>query len=39
MLKELGLFDVILLTVTLYTQWDQFIIFPAALSKPSRQLP
>ena len=37
--KELGLFDVTFLTVSLYIQWDQFIIVQVALPTPSNKVP
>ena len=37
--KDLGLFYVSLPTVTLYIQWEQFIIFQFTLPTPSHQVP
>ena len=37
--NELGLFYVVLITVPLYIQWDQFIIVQVTLPTPSHQLP
>ena len=37
--KELRLFYVAYLTVTLYTQWDQLIIFQVNLPTPSYPVP
>ena len=37
-LKELGIFYVTFLTVTLYIQWDQFIIFQVTLPTPYHQV-
>ena len=39
MSKELGLFYVIFLTVTLYIKWDQFIIVQVTLPTSSHQVP
>ena len=37
--KELGLFYVVFLTVPLYIQWEQFIIFQVTLPTPSYKVP
>ena len=37
--KEMGLFYIVFLTVTLYIQWDQFIIVQVTLTTPSHQVP
>ena len=37
--KQLGLFYVAFLTVPVYIQWEQFIIFQVAVPTPSHQVP
>ena len=37
--KELGLFYIVLLTVPLYIQWEQFIIVQVTLPTPSNWVP